>query len=92
MAEKYTVTVPEGGARHALPGMGLISIREDMPDHLIEVFIENGVTQYFEEKADTVEPETNKADEQIQDSAAAVDTKEAGATATPNGQPRRRNS
>lgn len=47
MASKYKVNVPEGGARHALPGEGLITISEDMADVHIEALMAAGVTEYF---------------------------------------------
>ncbi|NBB22581.1 hypothetical protein GVN20_24720 [Runella sp. CRIBMP] len=65
MATKYKVTVPEGGARHALPGGGLITIRENMADVHIEALMEAGVTQYFTEIPADVQPLNAETDVQI---------------------------
>ncbi|WP_041339919.1 hypothetical protein [Runella slithyformis] len=56
MASKYQVIVPEGGARHALPGEGLITISEDMADVHIEALMAAGVTEYFTEIVADVQP------------------------------------
>lgn len=68
MASKYKVTVPEGGARHALPGEGLITIREDMADVHIEALMAAGVTEYFTEIPADVQPLNAETDVQIDQS------------------------
>ena len=79
MATKYKVTVPEGGARHALPGDGLITIREDMADVHIEALMEAGVTQYFTEIAANVQPLNAETDEKE----SGADGSDAAATRRP---------
>lgn len=76
MKKKYKVNVPTGGARHALPGEGLITIREDMAERHIEALIEAGVTSYFE--TEFVNPQTTDNNGQKPDGEAA----EAGANST----------
>lgn len=79
MATKYKVTVPEGGARHALPGDGLITIREDMADVHIEALMEAGVTQYFTEIPADVQPLNAETDEKE----SGTDAGDAAATRRP---------
>lgn len=85
MATKYKVTVPEGGARHALPGDGLITIREDMADVHIEALMEAGVTQYFTEIPADVQPLNAETDVQIDQTGtdAGIDGSDAAATRRP---------
>lgn len=48
MAAKFKVTTPNGPVRRILPGVGTFTIDQDLPDSIIEKFLESGVKEYFE--------------------------------------------
>ena len=50
------VNVPEGGVRHIVGDLGMVSIDDTLTDQIVEILIENGLDQYFEKKNEPAKP------------------------------------